>query len=1070
MDAAKQQNNGNKRKGASNRGSFYFGKALQQALRKDFGKTMSAGWAEKYSTASKTDDRNPTPVGNILYKLQKVITEDEVRHCLPSAGAGRDPHGMDGGMFRSLDIPVITKLYNKVLLLGELPPELLCGNTSFVPKKEEPTDMGDFRPITVLPHVTRVLHKVIANRLKQVPIDECQKGFREVNGCSENSLVLNSLLKLATKNNKKRRVALAFIDFSKAFDSVSHESLLKACERSGVPPLLLKYFRFVYGKEYCTYAINLSKSQNVRLKDGMVPQSICNEMALLEKAILQGASRLDISVSCTNMLCHLYPEYERNMVVKTRKRKGFIRTISDLSTSKVDVLDKASMNLLTSHIVRLYHPIHRWSNEAQALVLKIAKDSLLHKWDVTQLSVKFDNALEKKGIKEKSTIPEIAAFDTSSSNESVADAEIQSLTIKSPTVPIEPDFPDEHITDPLADVSNVTQAQEVLETNKPSLTEDIILADKSDVPQVGEDLETIKPSLTEDTLSNITHEITDSTHAIGGIINSEPTSNTDMESELALPGLKRTRIIYDSSPESKRINVTPPCDISPHIIQQPTPIFAVGNTVSSHNSLIIDSPSSIRRTRKRIPAPPSPPTSMTIDEPVHESCDEPKDLDIGEPIVDIACDELVDFDGQQIKDCNPAILKSTIQAHAPLNPINPVLKVKCTPNELLKIYDIQRCGFEEWRPEHLFEWYSSLAPSPPPTADAAPEVRTSKAPRNKNKIANNVENKNNQVNNNVNKNNHKKVQNKQREHIPSSVENRSANKGKLTYAKVTRANIDPNYLAQQVRKYIPTTLSQGIPLVQTKVLENTLAKRDDFKSLVTLDAKRIELDLQLAIVPNQKVFMDRYNINYVTRFLRSQSSISGFINHYLIVMKRMSHRKINTMYLCAGSWIGMVKDAVVGQQAYTFIRNYMSKTRYPDWAVPEKGKARRTHEYKLAFRNTQESLRKNWKRTAKGIIEGTFEPISQKCHIEDKILKEWKTVFETKSVSDNRFTPSLTQFNEFDHLQLIEPITLSELEKALPKRNAGKDTFGYTGSDILNLDNNIMFKTSKFCHIYWPNG
>ncbi|CAB4069741.1 unnamed protein product [Lepeophtheirus salmonis] len=344
---------------------------------------------------------------------------------------------------------------------------------------------------------------------------------------------------------------------------------------------------------------------------------------------------------------------------------------------------------------------------------------------------------KRKAIKEKSTIPEIAAFDTSSSNEN------------------------DHITDPLADVSDVTQAQEVLETNKPSLTEDIILADKSDVPQVG------------------------------GIINSEPTSNTDMESELALPGLKRTRIIYDSSPESKRINVTPPCDISPHIIQQPTPIFAVGNTVSSHNSLIIDSPSSIRRTRKRLPAPPSPPTSMTIDELVHESCDEPKDLDIGEPIVDIACDELVDFDGQQIKDCNPAILKSTIQAHAPLNPINPVLKVKCTPN-------------------------------------------------------------NNQVNNNVNKNNHKKVQNKQREHIPSSVENRSANKGKLTYANVTRANIDPNYLAQQIRKYIPTTLSQGIPLVQTKVLENTLAKRHDFKSLVTLDAKRIELDLQLAIVTNQK--------------------------------------------------------------------------------------------------------------------------------------------------------------------------------------------------------------------------
>ncbi|CAB4061213.1 unnamed protein product [Lepeophtheirus salmonis] len=237
MDASKQQNNvqnnGNKKKGVSNRGSFYSGKALQQALRKDFvRKTMSAVIDGK--------DFGKT--------MSAVIDGKDFRENHVSGhrwqGAGRDPLGMDGGMFRSLDIPVITKLYNRILLLGELPPELLCGNTSFIPKKEEPTDKGDFRPITVLPHVTRVLHKIIANRLKQVPIDECQKGFREVNGCSENSLVLNSLLKLATKNNKKRRVALAFIDFSKAFGSVYHESLLKTCERSGVPPLLLKVINY----------------------------------------------------------------------------------------------------------------------------------------------------------------------------------------------------------------------------------------------------------------------------------------------------------------------------------------------------------------------------------------------------------------------------------------------------------------------------------------------------------------------------------------------------------------------------------------------------------------------------------------------------------------------------------------------------------------------------------------------------------------------------------------------------------------------------------------------------------
>ncbi|CAB4055345.1 unnamed protein product [Lepeophtheirus salmonis] len=121
-----------KRKGASDRGSFYTKKALKQALLKDF-----EGWAEKNFHASKADDRSPTPVGCVLFDLQKGITVDEVKNCLPSAGAGKDPLGKDGGMFRSLNIPVITKLFNKVLLTGELPSELLCGNTSFIPKKED---------------------------------------------------------------------------------------------------------------------------------------------------------------------------------------------------------------------------------------------------------------------------------------------------------------------------------------------------------------------------------------------------------------------------------------------------------------------------------------------------------------------------------------------------------------------------------------------------------------------------------------------------------------------------------------------------------------------------------------------------------------------------------------------------------------------------------------------------------------------------------------------------------------------------------------------------------------------
>ncbi|CAB4058223.1 unnamed protein product [Lepeophtheirus salmonis] len=167
---------------------------------------------------SKVKDKVKESEENPKYEQQGPITENEVKNCIPSVGAGKNPLGMDGSTFRSLNIP-------QYLLHSQ---------------EGGPGGDGDYRRITVLLHVTRTFQKVIANRLKQVSMSECQRGFGEVNGCSENFLILKTLLQLATKSNKKMRVAVIFIDYAKACDSVSHESLLKASANLGLPPLLLK--------------------------------------------------------------------------------------------------------------------------------------------------------------------------------------------------------------------------------------------------------------------------------------------------------------------------------------------------------------------------------------------------------------------------------------------------------------------------------------------------------------------------------------------------------------------------------------------------------------------------------------------------------------------------------------------------------------------------------------------------------------------------------------------------------------------------------------------------------------
>ena len=48
------------------------------------------------------------------------------------------------------------------------------------------------------------------------------------------------------KREQKQRLNLTFIDLSKAFDSVSHQSIVRAAYRLGTPPFMLRYISEAY--------------------------------------------------------------------------------------------------------------------------------------------------------------------------------------------------------------------------------------------------------------------------------------------------------------------------------------------------------------------------------------------------------------------------------------------------------------------------------------------------------------------------------------------------------------------------------------------------------------------------------------------------------------------------------------------------------------------------------------------------------------------------------------------------------------------------------------------------------
>ncbi len=80
---------------------------------------------------------------------------------------------------------------------------------------------------------------------EQFEFSPFQYAFLQRDGCLEASALLHAVLRHSHEETKP--LAAAFLDISKAFDSVSHQAILRAGEKAGTPPPLLRYLSQLYG-------------------------------------------------------------------------------------------------------------------------------------------------------------------------------------------------------------------------------------------------------------------------------------------------------------------------------------------------------------------------------------------------------------------------------------------------------------------------------------------------------------------------------------------------------------------------------------------------------------------------------------------------------------------------------------------------------------------------------------------------------------------------------------------------------------------------------------------------------
>ena len=121
-------------------------------------------------------------------------------------------------------MPLYVKFFKVIFETGILPEVWLQGKIRPIYKnKGDQLNPENYRPITVLSCLGNLLTAVLNNRLKRFldifdELNENQAGFRNGYSTTDHIFTLNALIELF--RSQKKKLYCAFIDFSKAFDSV----------------------------------------------------------------------------------------------------------------------------------------------------------------------------------------------------------------------------------------------------------------------------------------------------------------------------------------------------------------------------------------------------------------------------------------------------------------------------------------------------------------------------------------------------------------------------------------------------------------------------------------------------------------------------------------------------------------------------------------------------------------------------------------------------------------------------------------------------------------------------------
>ena len=140
----------------------------------------------------------------------------------------------------------ISILINKSMETGQVPANMKIAKIIPIYKSKEKNNMGNYRAISLLPSVSKILEKAVHKRLygfcgTQHILYDNQYGFRPKHSTLDAVSKLSAHVMASLEDNLT--TLAVFLDLSKAFDTIDHTILLKKLNVYGIRGIALEWFR-----------------------------------------------------------------------------------------------------------------------------------------------------------------------------------------------------------------------------------------------------------------------------------------------------------------------------------------------------------------------------------------------------------------------------------------------------------------------------------------------------------------------------------------------------------------------------------------------------------------------------------------------------------------------------------------------------------------------------------------------------------------------------------------------------------------------------------------------------------